>query len=118
MLRELPDDNHRLMVAGHAAVSLAFISYLLHSPNNELASARKANVDLAGKNEELLAEVAHLKAAAATAEKTHAVLVVEVLSSKQANIKLEKELSLMAQKLEEVKGDGNDFEKKWNSAVK
>ena len=77
------------MVAGHAVASLTFISDLLLSPNNELASAKKANEDLIVQNKKLVAEVSQLKTAAEVAEKARAGLAVEVSAGKHANLKLE-----------------------------
>ena len=58
-----------------------------------------------------MAEVARLKAAAEETKKARVELAVEVSSSKKANGKLKKELTFMTQKLKEVKGDRNDFER-------
>ena len=117
-LRELRDGVRREMVAGHAAASLAFLSDLLLSPNNELASARKANEDLTLKNEKLTAEVARWKVAAETAERTRDTVAAEVTLSKQANAKLNRELNSMAKKLEEAKGDRDDFRAQYETIMK
>jgi hypothetical protein len=45
-------------------------------------------------------------------------MVAEVMLSKHANDKLEKELDSMSCKLEEARGDRDEYKMSWNLAVK
>jgi hypothetical protein len=110
-LRELPDRARREMVIGHAATSLTFLSDLLLSPNNELAMAKRAN-------EDLLAEVAKWKTSAEAAERVRGTMATEVQLSKQACGNFNRELDSMAQKLEEARGDRDEYRIQLNMSAK
>ena len=74
-----------------------------------MALAKKANEDLLLKNVGLTVEVARWKTASETAERARDAVAAEATSSKQANAKLNKELDSMAKKVEEARGDRDQY---------